>query len=84
MVDGVFLFATNLIKLITRSTELVRLSLCMLTNVWFLTDRANDSSQGWSGLKIFGYILLALVVVAGVIGVVVYVKSQESSRKRFY
>lgn len=46
-------------------------------------DRVEDSKAP-SGLKVVGYIFLAVVLVAVIIGGIVYWKNQETSRKRFY
>jgi len=46
-------------------------------------ERVEDP-KGWSGLRIFLYIILAVVIVGAIVGFLLYMKSQESSRKRFY
>jgi len=46
-------------------------------------ERVEDP-KGWSGLKIFLYIILAVVIVGAIVGFLLYMKSQETSRKRFY
>jgi len=47
------------------------------------TDRVDDV-KGTSALKIIMYIVLAIIVVAAIVGFLLYMRSQETSRKRFY
>lgn len=46
-------------------------------------ERVEDQ-PGPSTLKIIAYIILAVVIVGAIVGGIVYMKSQETSRKRFY
>jgi len=54
-----------------------------------LTDRVDDekgSVKSMSGWKIVGFIVFGLIAVGlcAVLGYVVYTKTQQPSRKRFY